>query len=79
MIVLKLLRQIRGKSQWQLGIEAMVPNYKLSQFECGKLEPTPDELQRLARALGTTPDNLRSKVTEEVLLQGLAGSGKTAR
>jgi len=67
MIALKIIRQIRGKSQWQLDIEAMVPNYKLSQFECGKLEPTPDELKCLTSALETTPDKLRSEVTEEML------------
>ena len=67
MTALKLLRQIRGKSQWQLGIEAMVPNYKLSQFECGKLEPTPDELRRLASALGVLPEQLKRQITAEVL------------
>ena len=68
MLTLKILRQLKGKSQWQLGMEAKVPNYKLSQIESGKLEPTVEELQRLASALQTTPEVLRRQVSEESLV-----------
>ena len=68
MLTLKILRQMKGKSQWQLGMEAKVPNYKLSQIESGKLEPTAEELQRLASALQTTPEVLRREISEEALV-----------
>ena len=68
MLTLKILRQMKGKSQWQLGVEAEVPNYKLSRIESGKLEPTKEELQRLASALQTTPEVLRKEISEEALV-----------
>jgi len=68
MLTLKILRQMKGKSQWQLGVEAGVPNYKLSQIESGKLDPTEEELQRLASALQTTPETLTREISEEALV-----------
>ena len=51
MFAIKIFRLLRGQSQWELGQVAQITNYKISQFECGKLQPTPDELGRLAAAL----------------------------
>ncbi len=68
MFTLKILRLKRKKSQWELGQAAQITNYKISQFECGKLEPTPEELQRLATALQTSPETLTREVSEESLL-----------
>jgi len=68
MLTLKVFRFLRGQSQWELGQVARITNYKISQFECGKLEPTPDELRRLATALQTTPEVLRKEISEETLV-----------
>jgi len=65
---LKILRLMRKLSQWELGLAAEITNYKISQFECGKLTPTAEELQRLADALQTSPETLTREVSEESLL-----------
>jgi len=68
MLAIKILRLLRKKSQWELGLAAQITNYKISQFECGKLTPTTEELQRLADALETSPETLTMEVSEESLL-----------
>ncbi len=68
MLAIKILRLMRKKTQWELGQAAEITNYKISQFECGKLTPTPGELQRLADALETSPATLTREVSEEALL-----------
>ena len=68
MLLIEFLRRERELTQWKLGQAAQITNYKISQFECGKLTPTPGELQRLADALGTSPDTLTREVSEEALL-----------
>lgn len=65
---IKILRLDRELSQWELGLAARITNYKISQFECGKLTPTPEELQRLADALETSPETLTREVSMESLL-----------
>ncbi|MCH7803561.1 MAG: helix-turn-helix transcriptional regulator [Acidobacteria bacterium] len=65
---LKFFRLLRGKSQFQLSLEAKIPSYRLSRLENGKVQPTPDELERLATALGTTTEVLRREITEEALV-----------
>lgn len=65
---LKFFRLLRGKSQFQLSLEAEIPSYRLSRLENGKVEPTADELERLAAALQTTPEVLRKEITEEALV-----------
>ncbi len=67
MLTIKILRLLRGQSQWELGQVAQITNYKLSQIECGKLDPTAEELQRLAAALETTTEVLLKEVSKEVL------------
>lgn len=68
MLSIKIFRLLRGQTQWQLGQAAQITNYKISQFECGKIQPTSDELERLATALRTTPEVLRQEITEEALV-----------
>ena len=67
MLSLKVIRLLRGKNQFELSLETKIPNYRLSILENGKAVPKADELKRLARALGTTPDRLMAKVREEVV------------
>ena len=68
MFILKILRLKRKQTQWELGQAAQITNYKISQFECGRLEPTPEELQRLAEALETSPETLTREVSESLLI-----------
>ncbi len=68
MLLIEFLRRERELTQWKLGQAAQITNYTISQFECGKLTPTPGELQRLADALGTSPETLTREVSEESLL-----------
>ena len=78
MISIKILRLLQGKSQFQLSLETQIPSYRLSVLENGRAEPKQEELRRLAEALGTKPEVLRHEVSEEEL-EGLVGSGRTAR
>ncbi len=64
---IKLLRLLRGKSQFELSLETRIPSYRLSVLENGKAEPKEEELRRLADALETTPEVLRKKISGEVL------------
>ena len=68
MEALKFFRLLRAKSQFQLSLEAEIPSYRLSRLENGKVAPTPDELERLATALRTTPEILTQEITEEALV-----------
>ena len=65
---LKFIRQTKGESQFQLSLLSKIPSYRLSRLETGRAEPTRDELQRLAVALGTTPEVLQREVLAEVVL-----------
>ena len=65
---LKFFRLLRGKSQFQLSLEAKIPSYRLSRLENAKIQPTPDELDRLAEALKTNPEILTQEITEEALV-----------
>ena len=67
MLSLKLIRLLRGQSQFDLAVATLIPNYRLSLIENGKVEPSTDELSRLAQALGTLPEQLKRRITEEVL------------
>ncbi len=67
MLNLKLIRLLRGQSQFDLAIATRIPNYRLSLIENGKAEPSTDELSRLAQALGALPEQLKRQITEEML------------
>ena len=55
---LKLFRTILGISQWDLAEQTKIRNYKLSLIENGHVEPSAEELEALAKALGTTVEIL---------------------
>ena len=52
---LKIARIKKGLSQWDLAGETKIPNYRISLIETGRVQPKPEELSILAKALGTTP------------------------
>ena len=64
----KFVCMLRGKSQFQVSLLTEIPSYRLSVIESGKVVPTEEELERLAAALDTTPENLVREVSEEALL-----------
>ncbi len=55
---LKLFRTILGISQWDLAEQTKIRNYRLSLIENGRVEPKAEELEALAKALGTTVELL---------------------
>jgi len=55
---LKLFRTILGISQWDLAEQTKIRNYRLSLIENGRVEPKAEELEALAKALGTTVEIL---------------------
>lgn len=67
MISIKILRLVRGKSQFELSLETRIPSYRLSVLESGKAEPRQEELEQIAKALGTTPEFLRKEISERWL------------
>ena len=64
---LKFYRLIRQMKQFDLAVQTLIPPYKISNLENGKVEPTEDELKRLAAALQTTTEALQRQVGEELL------------
>ncbi len=64
----KFVRILRCKSQFQVSLLTEIPSYRLSVIESGKVTPTEGELQRLAAALDTTPENLVREVSADALL-----------
>jgi len=68
MLFIKFVREFRGKTQHQVSLLTEIPSYRLSVIETGKVVPTKGELERLAAALETTPENLTKRLTEEALL-----------
>jgi len=70
---IKIARLIQGLSQFDLSIETKIPNYRLSTFENGKAEPTEQELNKLAEALGTKPEILMGNVLEQLFARTIKG------
>ena len=58
---LKMIRTIKGISQWDLALQTGIRNYRLSLIENGRVEPKAEELEALAKALGTTPELLSNE------------------
>ncbi len=67
MKILKALRLLKEKSQFDLSLDTKIPNYRLSLLETGKAEARPDELERLAKALATEPEILTEEFSEELI------------
>lgn len=72
MKTIKLLRIFGHKSQFQLSLETEIPSYRLSRIENGKVDPTSDELDRLAGALNTTSERLEGEIPAR-LIEKVAG------
>ena len=53
-------------SQYHLAILADIPQTKISLIERGLVEPTPDERERIARALGCNEGELWAEAKEVV-------------
>lgn len=58
MKTLKIIRIIRGLTQWDLAEKTGIPNYRISSIELGKKKPTDEELGALAEALHVEKDQL---------------------
>lgn len=58
----RLRRFERGMLQMEVAKRAAIPWGRLSQIESGSAAPQPDELQRLAVVLGTSPQRLLDPV-----------------
>ena len=55
---LKLTRVIQGLTQREVYAQSGIKNYRLSLLENGHVEPSAEELEALAKALGTTVEVL---------------------
>ena len=55
---MKAIRFLSGKSQDELMIETGINQAKISRIERGYLNPTAEEKEKLAKALGTTTKEL---------------------
>ena len=53
---LKLKRIDQDISQWDLSQTTGIPNYRISLIENGRVRPKAEELEALAKALGTTAE-----------------------
>jgi len=67
MTTIKFFRLLRGVTQFELSLETKIPSYRLSVLENGKITPGPEELERLAAALQTTPETLSREIGEEAV------------
>ena len=59
---IKLYRLQSGLRQIELAQRADIARCRLSELECGWIEPRAEELKRLARALGVSVENLAAEV-----------------
>ena len=55
---IKLFRTIQGFTQRDIFAQSGIKNYRLSLLENGHAEPSAEELEALAKALGTTVEVL---------------------
>jgi len=62
---LKLKRMVLGVRQWDLSRKSDIPNYRISNLENGRAAPKPEELEALAKALGTTTEAIKGNFSEE--------------
>ena len=69
----KIIRLLRGKSQFEVSLATRIPNYRLSLLENGRADATAEELAKIAAALETTPAILDQDLSA-VLLAGHLGA-----
>lgn len=62
---LKVLRELRGLTQAELGSRAGIGAASVSHFETGQRAPSLDSLVKLADALGVTTDALLGRASVE--------------
>lgn len=53
---LKVIREARGVSQWELSSMTGIDRSRLSLIENGHVEPTDEQLSRIREALAWTPE-----------------------
>jgi len=58
-------RTRRGVSQTAIAVAAHIPQPTVSQIERGRLQPTPAQLDRLARVFRLEPEDLLREVRPE--------------
>lgn len=58
---IKLRRLEAGLLQVELSQRAQIARARLSEIECGHVQPRPDELDRIAGVLGVKPSDLRER------------------
>jgi transcriptional regulator with XRE-family HTH domain len=51
-------RTQRGWTQIDLSYHSRVPASEISKIECGRLKPSPGQIERIARALGVQPEQI---------------------
>lgn len=61
---IKLRRLESGLRQIELAQRAQIARCRLSELECGYLTPQPEELQRIAKALGVPAEALAAGTSE---------------
>ena len=59
---LRIIRAERRVTQFQLRLQTGISPTKISLFENGMVEPRPDEIRKLAKALNVSPAELFSPV-----------------
>lgn len=50
-------RKRRFLTQWELSLLTRIPPYRISAFECGRLQLTSNEIKRINKALDLTERN----------------------
>ena len=51
-------RMRHGWTQIDLAYHSRVSASEISKIECGRLKPSPSQIERIARALGVCPDQV---------------------
>ena len=72
----KVVRVIQGFTQRDVFAQSGIRNYRLSLIENGHVEPSAEELEALAKALGTTVEILSDE--DEKGLESLVRSQQVA-
>jgi transcriptional regulator with XRE-family HTH domain len=62
-LTLEFARRLKKFTQTDLSIATQIPQRFISDFECGKVWPTPAQRATLAAALEVPPDSLMEPAT----------------
>jgi transcriptional regulator with XRE-family HTH domain len=69
MQAIKLVRLLRGKSQWDVTAETGIRNYRISLLENGKAVALPQEIRKLAMCYDIPCCVLRSPLNVESIIE----------